>query len=363
MKFTTVFDLRIKHEYYTDGRCPDFIIQAPPRTQRLLKNYRCVLKDFPDGIRMLTASDAAKNPFISFPEDLALTFELQIENQDFALFTNLSEFGQMPAAVFTNAHQEPDQDNLLLPVAKTTSWKETFEITDPGTETYFVLGIQPLEGTGVDDFIIDGPQHLMLTGFNATDRLVEIDSRSATAGDAFDLSYPARPKLERNVFAEIALHYHIDRHPPGDNPVEFNIAFKARKVKWKYYLITDQKKTVEDFKIKTNGASSEITAPIFSDGNRRDLKLSPDSLDDIARDLAPQYPELQLYRFISDDPIACRQSPWKNLQLTMNDIPIVSTLPNPSIRNLSEIITEDGSIQQKQDALFKVIKYLTQSFQ
>ena len=118
MKFSAAFDLRLKHEYYTDQRCMDFVIEIPPDTRGLLKNYRCIVKDLPDGVRMLTATTDAGKAYINFPEILKLRFYLRLDNPDFALFTDLAGMNKLPAPLYTNAESNPDQGSELLPVSK-----------------------------------------------------------------------------------------------------------------------------------------------------------------------------------------------------------------------------------------------------
>jgi len=92
MKFLPLLDLRIEHSYYADEKCLDFLIVPTPSTATVLKNHRCVLKSRPDGITVLITSNAPDEPFIPIPPEITFTFQLQLQNSDFSLFTDLTQF-------------------------------------------------------------------------------------------------------------------------------------------------------------------------------------------------------------------------------------------------------------------------------
>ncbi len=92
MKFTLLFDLNLKHSYYADGKCLDFSISPTPSTATMLRNHRCVPKSRPDGITILITVDEQGKPFIPIPQETAFTFQLHLQNSDFPLFTDLTQF-------------------------------------------------------------------------------------------------------------------------------------------------------------------------------------------------------------------------------------------------------------------------------
>lgn len=92
MSFVPLFGLDLKHSYYADSRCADFSIAPAPNTDTLLRNHRCVLKSRADGIRVLITTDERNKPLIPIPKKTAFTFQLQLQNLDFPLFTDLNNF-------------------------------------------------------------------------------------------------------------------------------------------------------------------------------------------------------------------------------------------------------------------------------
>ncbi len=40
MKLAAIFDRAIRHSYYAEGICADFVLESTVSTDRLLRNYR-----------------------------------------------------------------------------------------------------------------------------------------------------------------------------------------------------------------------------------------------------------------------------------------------------------------------------------
>lgn len=102
MKHLAVLDLRITHSFYADGRCPDLAVTPDDDTAALLQKQRCQLRNFPDGVRVLMPFDDAGKPFVAFPAGAVLRFLLTIQNDDFALFTDLAALSAQQAPLFTS---------------------------------------------------------------------------------------------------------------------------------------------------------------------------------------------------------------------------------------------------------------------
>ncbi|HZF48949.1 MAG TPA: hypothetical protein VE093_09885 [Polyangiaceae bacterium] len=104
MKRAAILELRLKHTFYLDGRCPDFTIEPSAETTRLLQRHRCLLRSTPDGVRVITPLDGSQ-PALPLPDGAALHFYLRLENSDFALFTDLTGINLTgtPKPLFTNA--------------------------------------------------------------------------------------------------------------------------------------------------------------------------------------------------------------------------------------------------------------------
>ncbi len=358
MKYLPLIALHLTHPYYVDSRCPDFWIEPTLATQRLLDNYRCLLKSVPNGIRILIAVTDAGIPFIPLQPDMTFAFQLRLQNPDFALFTDLTEITQTIAPVYTNVEANPEKPVQLALVSRRAWATERFVVRQPAREDRFVLSGRPLAGLQLADFTVEGLGAITHpTHYDATTKVITVNSKAARQNDTFKITYATAPQRERNFFADIEIHYNTSLPEIADGPTEFQVAFKAKRVRWKYYILADR--TDAQFRIEDKGASPLV----FSDENQRDLNQQPDPADGVAQTLAEQYPKLRRLRFVSDDLVPCQQEARKSIQLYMDGNQVIGTLPNPSLRNYSTMeVTRNGNPHQE-DVLFQVIKYFTHQFQ
>jgi hypothetical protein len=361
MKFLPLIDLNLTHTYYTDGRCRDFRIEPTPETQQLLKNYRCVLKSLPHGFRILIAVTDQGIPVIPLQKEITFAFQLQLQNPDFALFTDLTEITQMAAPLYTNAEVSPGTPGSLALVARRAWATERFVVRQPAPEDHFTLGGRPLAGRQPPDFVIEtsSGSTVTLTHYDEAAKSITLNSSTLEIGDTFKLTYETTPQRARGIFAEVEIIYNNTTPEIATTPVEFQLPFSAKKTRWKYYLVAD--KIGAPYYIKDTG-----TPPIlFSPKNRTDLNQQPDPVDEVAQALAAQYPKLQRLRFVSDEPIPCQQAARKSLQLrlkangTPNDPQVAGALPNPSFQNYATLQVTQNGTPHKEEVLFQVIKYFS----
>ncbi len=358
MKYRPLFHLSVRHSYYADERCRDFAIEPSPTTQKNLRNHRCILKQMPDGIRVLIAADESGASLIPWPLDHNFTFYLHQQNPSFALFTDLAAFSQHAAPLFTNAGLDLESPNILTLTSRTARAAECLTVVQPQETENFVLAGRPLDGVALSDFALSGLGDMTAPSqFTPESRLLTADSRQAQPGAGFSATYPVRPRLPQGVFAEVEI-VHNDTIPSlDDGPGEFRLNFVARQVHWAYYLVTD--KTDGEYAIQHNLS----TFPAFSPANQTDLTAHPDADDRIAVSLAEQYPDYQRLRFISDDLIPCRERARKNIQLCLDDSSVIEPLPNPALQNNSNALISNNGDPQKEASLFQIVTYFSQPFQ
>jgi len=122
MKYVPILGVSVRHTYYTDQRCPDFVIKPSADTERLARNHRLILRIRPDGVTVAAAVDQGGDMFIALSPSATFVFQLRVNNPDFALFTNLEEAERQAAPRYTNgaalapyeslslgSHQNPDR--------------------------------------------------------------------------------------------------------------------------------------------------------------------------------------------------------------------------------------------------------------
>lgn len=354
MKFQPLMALSLTHSYYRDGLCRDFWIEPTIATQGLLKNYRCILKSLPHGLQVLAPVTDDNTLFIPLPKGLTFVFQLRLRNPDFALFTDLTEINQIAVPLYTNADPGPGQKVQLALVSRRTWATESFTVGQPAKEDRYPLGDRPLAGLQLTDFTVESLVKIgKVNRYEAATKTITINSADARPGDVFRVTYATTPRQARNVLAEVEIHTNNSLAENTAGPGEFTIAFKAKKARWKYYIIADGSDT--QFYIEDRGTSPVI----FPAENRTDLNQQPDPADDIAQTLAAQYPQHQRLRFVSGDSVPCQQTARKSIQLRLNGNQVAGALPNPSLRNFSTIQTVLNGQPHQEEALFQVIKCFT----
>ena len=356
MKFLPFFELRIRHPFYTDERCADFVIEPTPESAALLHKRRSSLKLLPNGLRVVTHVTDDDKPFIPFSEGEMFSFRLRLENADFPLFTDLTDREQLAAPLYTNVGLgASDQPELKLG-SRQASFSEELTVSAPAIEERFVLSGMPLPGLTASEFQVASSASVGgISQYMEADKLITVDSRAAKQGQTFTVQYPVRPERARGVFADVNIYVNgtLPHSQLSKNPRVFRITFGSKLAKWAYYCVTNVNGALGSLTIVDAMAETERPRLVFGAQNRTDLAEQPDLADGLARELAERYPDLRRVRFISNERVASQQAPIRNLELRMDGDKLSSSLPNPSFRNYATV--------QGQDVLFQVVKVLAKS--
>jgi hypothetical protein len=202
------------------------------------------------------------------------------------------------------------------------------------------------------------PDFALFTDLTKIDKLAAplYTNAGVTAGEPVQLELvsrasPAAPPRASGALADVEIDYGDSAPTIAASPRVFQIDFQAKQARWKYYIVTDS----ADAKFRIEDKEKE--APLAF-GAAVDLKRQPDRSDDVATALARQYPEMRQLRLVSEAAIPCRQTARKAIQLFVDDNLALASLPNPSPRNYSIGVEQDGL--PAENALFQVVKYVTQ---
>jgi hypothetical protein len=334
MKYRPVFSLRLRHLFYADNRCRDFRIEPAVYTQRLLKNYRCVLKPLPDGILVFTAAGETDEPLIPIPGNVTFAFQLRLLNPDFSLFTELADIRSKAAPLFTNVGSRAPAAVVALQLReRTASNIETRILRKGGMRVSFRLGGHPVDGCPVTDFMLEGLPGAKIENYDPGKKEITIIVPDyAIADRIFTVAYPVKPRRETGVFAEVAIHSNDSMSKPGGDASEFFIQFQAKEGKWRYYLVTNRK-SGNNFVIESD---------------RKFTMFTPDTSDPLAEALQSQYPGFSLVCFESTDSVRCQETAMRQIQLKAGNEVIFENLPNPPIRSICAA--------QKDFAFYQVVK-------
>jgi len=264
MIYTSLLGMEIKHHFYADGACPDFLTVPSQATEEFLVNQHCVVKPNNNGVEIYLETDGHGNPAFAFGDTDTLNFELCLRNADFSLFTD-----------FTN-----------LPVGSSTDSSTSLQVTCPG----------------VSD-------------------------------------------ISAKIFANVAITR--DFNQVTGERVE--ISFKAKPVRWLYYLLT-QTEDANTYQIVDGRDAPQFTWAL-AEGS-----------DPVAVQLAARSPGLQVSRFLSGQTIPCQQLGIPKIQLMRQETQGASTLlidnlPNPYYTHFLQ--TDDvEAAGKKVDALYHVLTFL-----
>lgn len=353
MKMLPLFDLYLGHPYYDDGRSTDFTIDANQGTLKLLNNHRCLLKPTPHGIRVLISVADDGSPFLPISQNAVFGFHLRLQNPDFALFTDLSELAGLAAPLYTNAGLSSAEALELALVSRQAYYSEGFAVRESAQAEAFTLRGNPLLGIQAADIRVEALGDIpRVTEYDPAAKIVTVNSQMASVGSRFTVTYEVAPAQGWGLFADVEIHNNASLRDLSEGPTRFGLTFKAKTARWKYYVVTN--KGDSQFRIEDRDESPLV----FSDDSWRDLSREPDESDEVAKTLAQQYPDLRRIRFVSDEPVPCRQGARKSIHLKMNGDQVGGVLPNPSPRNYSTVEVARNGDLQREDSLFQVVKFI-----
>ena len=289
MRFCTLFTLRIRHEYYGElplkgaspasggGPCSDFVVEPLPETGILLKNYRCLLKALPDGLRCVAAADSSNPKSPRFPMDSAnpLQFGLRLLNPEFLRFTNVSEL----ADTVNRGRTQP----APIPTFRSPT------------------------GTAASS-----------SGLLTMDRSDD------------EKRPPIRVGKTQRYLAGIELR---PEDWKGRIDAEFRLEFKSLKAIWRYYLISRRAEGQDSFVIDTATTGGASNPPEF--------KKSAPTNDSVGSGLRARFPDSAVYSLDSTTPVPCRQRSLNRLRVRHGQQVLQEPLPNPSLRNHFRVNNED----------------------
>jgi hypothetical protein len=348
MKYVPFFHVEILHSYYADQRCRDFFIQPTPETQKTLQNIRGQLKPFSNGIQILVPVMDDGHLFIPITVDSVLVFQLRLQNQQFPLFTDLTEMSQIAFPVYTNTNAEPQLKLTSRRIVAT----EQFTVLQPLQTERFVLRGKPQSGLQPNAFLLEGLGAVSKpSAYEEATKIITVNSASASIGTPFRVMYPMSPPPTGDVFAEVEIKCNKDLLDEPSGQIKFHILFKAKPARWKYYVVlnkVDNNPPIPTIEDKEN-------LIVFKEADRTDLVRMPDPADGIAVRLAQQYPNLQYFRFVSNSLVPCSETARKTIQLQLDGDKVVEALPNPLIQNY----VLDVRNASKEHALYHVVNYFT----
>ncbi len=352
MKYAPIAYVELRHPYYADMHCEGLEIRPSDEGAKTIRRHRLLLRVRNSGVLLLAPLDTNGKQLISLDPSTKLRFELHIRDPALFSYTDLSDLAGHSAPLFSN-HDSPGGGELTLG-SRNARTREEFSRQGQSATESFVLGGRPRAGVTIDDFAIDGDPAPSLMAYDSETRIITLQCEGLAVGTIFTLHYPIAAKGPRHALAEIELQ-DSNGAWSSEQLATFTLTFKARRLRWIYYLVTDVDPGV--FTIVDAGQDDAVVA--FSEPNSRDLNADPDPDDPQALALAAHYPDLRRLRFTSDSLVTCSEIPRRKLELHLDGERLPITLPNPQLANYTSREVLDEQPQERQESLFRVVKHLT----
>lgn len=124
--YKELFSLNLMHDYYSDGKCPDFNITPTPECKEFLEDYHIIFKNKITGIQLVVATNDGSTPFIDISDVSKFTFYMKLNESAFGNYTVLDDIDKDKIYAYDN---QAGADGLTLTQVKRS------EITPPISDT------------------------------------------------------------------------------------------------------------------------------------------------------------------------------------------------------------------------------------
>jgi len=105
MKYQPFFHIALKHAYYNDEGCTDFLIAPDVKGEKVLRENRLLLNSFATGLSVLASSESGKS-LTEIANDITFSFQLTLRNSKFHHFTELATIDS--SLLYTNTSKGYD---------------------------------------------------------------------------------------------------------------------------------------------------------------------------------------------------------------------------------------------------------------
>lgn len=317
MRYKKLFELSIFHEYYNNKICPDLIVEPTIECRNLLSGHRLILKNKVNGIVVIVPVNSEDKPLVEIAENLRFTFILKLKNKDFLDFTDINWKPGKNAIMYYYTNFILHYNNQMKASDLDIIYTKFCDLQLPRGQ--HILAIVDIENSS---YLSKALQFGILAAF-------------LRGADSLYLSLLLLMLLQ------------IWDAPVFNQESEYKITFKAKKQKWRYYLVTGSVSNGDEvlinddnkFLIKDNDKTREEKTKVIKFTCSNVQKTDP-----LFSLLQEKFPRSKQYLFISDSEIACQESGIKNIQLLNQKSPNdeeevwIKHLPNPPNRTGIRVI-------------------------
>ncbi len=116
-KVVKCFSIKITHDFYSDGVCPDFTFIPSVSCSILMKRYRMFMREIKNGIEVYYTADSSGNALISMSEE-KFHFYLHLKNPLLYNFTNIPGDKIYANIFYLSNRQNSNVDSSVLHVSE-----------------------------------------------------------------------------------------------------------------------------------------------------------------------------------------------------------------------------------------------------
>ena len=318
--FHTLFDIRLRHEFYDNGLCPDLSVVAAPDTLLLMQQYGMLLKKKASGavlIREMEKSGGSATPKFPVESPVKLRFYLLLQNPIFLNFTDL-ELASKPECIyyFSNLPALPPgslqiivQAALPAPVSRVS---RDFRVSQISPEASYLQ----LETAGETHrrYRFTAGQPELVVPVNELPSALYLQKQCTAAGHVLSQSgvYVAPDSSGIDPFGVFEVF--LNPQPASSVPVSYLFNFQSRSVHWRYKLFAVDEKTITGSSSVLPRVEHDVTGP---------AKLAFQ---------APSGTNPLVINSVAA--IRFKEKGVEKINLKRQNTVLVSNLPNPSPKNL-----------------------------
>jgi hypothetical protein len=334
--FLPVFNIELRHSFYTDALCSDFELFPLAETQLLMRNRQAIFSFRKTFGKMMMLADATTVTTAAHPISGtdALLFGMTLLNPALAnittewpspkkifLFTNADNLTDPATSAVTLSRQEISLSPKVIVHAINESVAGTATLKN---DTGALVATQTF-GTGLNGTELPfDVQHLPSGLYTVTE--------TTTDGPVDYLYYADNQLLFKNIFGLIRIVNQPAFPFSYDGKPVYRVSFTPKSAQWKYYVVAPAMSGADigNLSVVQTGAGS--SAIVFT-------KTYPvPAADKTAPILSTDTSKVAL--FTSNLSLAYQQAPRKQIELRKGSATVLSNLPNPDIRQPATGTTE-----------------------
>ncbi len=352
LNYKRLFNLRLVHKYFTDGRAPGLSLKPTARTMKVLRGARMLFKNIPNGITVLyEAIDNENTPVVPLSGNIKLTFALFVN--DAKRFFNITDLDvKNPKKKFNSGNilyfriNSSGIDNTsamthdLIDSLRSKSFTYSFALPDTPDTVLFKLtdsgGNEVSAGKNYEGNPLP-PELSLLPDDNGIYRQ-HVDIQNMPEGQykitirkpgssellKEEMFYADNELYVRNILGIVEIAYESDSDLLYGATGDYGLRFENKETIWKYYII-DKNGKLKDSEVLVIEDKSSLESEYYDE----EVVFAPEG---DAPHATIRINGMDTFIFKSQYRIPFYEEPKASIQLkkSTDDSVLIHNLPNPS---------------------------------